>query len=95
MFVLLQPKDGLSWLSLLALIKALKKPLKLTKAKGQNSSTNLGNFPLRLPAVLFHAVSVLEISERSLEFRDSGVVLLVLLKAAKNTFERETEMSVA
>lgn len=40
-------------------------------------------------------VSVLEISERSLEFRDSGVVLLVLLKAAINTFEREAEISVA
>lgn len=93
MFVLLQPEDGLSWLSLLALIKALKKPLKLTKAKGQNSSTNLQiSFYVYL---LFHAVSVLEISERSLEFRDSGVVLLVLLKAAKNTFEREAEISVA
>lgn len=86
----------MSWLSLPALIKALKKPLKLTKAKGQNSSTNLGNFLLHsLVYVLFHAVSVLEISERSLEFRDSGVVLLVLLKAARNTFEREAEISVA
>lgn len=85
----------MSWLSLLVLIKALKKPLKMTKAKGQNSSTNLGNFLSHLPVVLFHAVSVLEISERSLEFRVSGVVLLVLLKEAKNTFEREAEISVA